>query len=240
MKITVFLFLAVCLATIAISSANTKPHVVTTHQGASGAAGGTKGGKGKTYEEHKAVETGEKTSKHDKASTKKGHKSSELHRTEDLEQGGKKHKHGHSDKHSSSHHGGGGDSHGAKFGEASKKSKANYKKGFREQFHKDELKNHDSFYSNGEKSGTYNIFGQQGSKYGSESGAKLAGGSFKSLKSEGKHGKASKKANGHHKAEKKAHKSAKAAKSSYAKGGKYAKKGGKKGGKQYKQHSTSQ
>lgn len=49
--------------------------------------------------------------------------------------------------------------------------------GFREKYSKDEQKKSSSFYSKGNKSGDYNLFGEENDKHGSEKGDKYSGSS---------------------------------------------------------------
>lgn len=48
--------------------------------------------------------------------------------------------------------------------------------GFREQYHKNEHRKHDSYYSNGHKSGSWQNFGVKGSKFQSNNVAKSSHG----------------------------------------------------------------
>ncbi|KAJ8965575.1 hypothetical protein NQ314_004035 [Rhamnusium bicolor] len=127
---------------------------------------------GKKYSEEKHVKKSEKSSVHDEEKARKGVSFKDLRKIDDEEGGGKKTVHHSKGSHKSYKKSGGASAHGAKFQEGSKRKKNNYKKGFREKYHKDEEKNHDSFYSNSQKSGEYKVFGKKHAKHSAQSTAK--------------------------------------------------------------------
>ncbi|XP_076263285.1 uncharacterized protein LOC143198148 [Rhynchophorus ferrugineus] len=228
MRIAAFLVLALC---IAIAAAVTTPHYEVQEVREGGAEQDEKAHK---FSNVKVAHAANKKTHHETESANQGKKGTELHTVEDEEGGGKKHHSHGGGSHASSHHDQGNGHHGLKYAEGSKKKKERFEKGFAEKFHKDELKKHDSFFSDGEKSGSYNIFGQKGAKYGSQAVHKHGVASSKNAKSEGKHGKSGKGASGHHSSGKKGSKTQGGNKSHYAHSEKHAKKGGKKGGSQHK------
>lgn len=106
--------------------------------------------------------------------------------------------------------------------------------GFRELYHKDEEKKHDGFYSSAHKSGQYEIFGSKHAKHQLQEYFKKQKNNHKVSKSENGHGKSGKKVGGHNVEEKQGHQAEKSFATHHDQKDKWAKKGGKKGGKQYK------
>ncbi|XP_044269445.1 nuclear speckle splicing regulatory protein 1-like [Tribolium madens] len=204
------------------------------HHSKSGEAAGKQDEKGAKHSEFNHVKKSGKSSKHDVEKARKGQSLNELHKKVNAEKKGKKTKYHAKDGYKSLNEHSGGSGHGAKFQEAAKKKKLNYKKGYREQYHKDEHKKHNTFYSNSHKSGEFEVFGQKHKKYNSKYSAKKQVENHKLAKDQNDYKKASKKAGGHDMSEKKAFKDQKATKSHHNHQEKWAKKGGKKGGKQYK------
>ncbi|XP_044729661.1 uncharacterized protein DDB_G0283357-like [Chrysoperla carnea] len=99
------------------------------------------------------------SSKHDETSAKKGQTTHTHKTTEDEEKSGKKHSSHDSANHSKHHHNANHEKHQGKYSDGHKAKKTNLLKGYRQQYHKHERKNHDSFWNNGEKKGNYEKFG---------------------------------------------------------------------------------
>ncbi|KRT86892.1 hypothetical protein AMK59_1197, partial [Oryctes borbonicus] len=180
---------------------------------------------GEHHATNKHVKKGGKSLSHDEELSSKGHNAAVHHKKDDAEGSGKKslvYEHGsHSDHHAAG--GGAHEAHEAREGEKFRKGQS--VKGFREQYHKNEHKKHDSYYSNGHKSGSWKNFGLKGSKYQAHKVDKDDHGKHIVLKSNEKHSKQSKKSSGHKTDDHKGHKSEKGKKSGHSKHEKWAKNG---------------
>ncbi|XP_023018383.2 uncharacterized protein [Leptinotarsa decemlineata] len=203
------------------------------HHSSHAVAGTKDHGHGEHLSEHKHETSSGGSSKHDVEKRKKGQKGNVLHKIEHEEGGGKKSHHNSEDSHSSSKKHGGGSQHGLKFGEGSAKKKVNFKKGFSEQYHKDESINHDSFYSKADKNGEFEIFGQKHSKYKTQEFEKKNLGKHKKSGANNSHGRSSKKVGGHNKQAHKGHQAQSGSKSHAKHSNKYGRKSSNHGGKQY-------
>lgn len=84
------------------------------------------------------------------------------------------------------------------------------------------------------KSGEYEVFGSKHNKHQLQSFVKKQKNNHKAGKAEDAHGKSGKKVGGHNVEEKQGHQGQKAFSTHHEQKDKWAKKGGKKGGKQYK------
>ncbi|XP_019872551.1 filaggrin [Aethina tumida] len=237
MKLSFVLVLSVWLTVLCLSEANTPPHAVNPdHHHAKSieqAHGDQK--KDEKHVVHKQTKKSGKKSSHDEETSNKGEKLNEKHVKTDDEHGGKKTEHFSQAGHQSFKQLQEDSQHGAKAQEGAHHKKGNYKKGFREKYHKDELKKHDSFYSNSHKSGEYNVFGKKSQKHQTHSLTKKKANNHKNQKSEDRHGKSGKSLTGQNVDVKKGHQESKAGKSHHEHSTKWAKKSSKKGGKQFKQ-----
>ncbi|XP_018568502.1 hornerin [Anoplophora glabripennis] len=232
MKLVVILFLAVVLAVICTADADTH-HLDFEADSHQSSGGGVDNKSGKKYSDHKHTKKSGKRSKHNEVKGRKGIDYKELQSVEDEEGGGKKTKFHTQGTHKSYKKSGGGSAQGLKYEESSDHKKNNLKKGFREKYHKDEKKNHDSFFSNSHKSGEYKVFGKGHEKHSAKTSAKKQGSSRKKGKSERAHAKSAKKVGGHSVVEKKGHQQIKGSKGQHSKAASSGKKGGNSGGKQH-------
>ena len=126
----------------------------------------------------------------------KAHKENKLtvkHKTHDVENGGKKLEHFEDNHHQSHKKSNVASQHGAKHKQAAKDKKTHYNKGFREQYHKDEHKKHDSFFSNDHKAGEYHVYGGKNHKYNDNHYNKNGHGKYTSGKHSEHYGKNGKK-----------------------------------------------
>ncbi|CAH1283137.1 unnamed protein product [Diabrotica balteata] len=232
MKVCLIVSLVLCLSCISLA---VEVKHKSSHSAAQGHGHDDKGGQ-VVVKKHGS--SSGKSSKHDEAHANKGQELQDLHKTSHLEKGGKKTSHNEEGGHQSAKHSSGGSHHGLKYQEGKKHKKANYLKGFREKYHKDESNKHDSFFSNGEKSGEFEIFGKKNSKYSSESFAKKKGKNHKNASSAKTGGKAYKSGKTHHDSDAKAHKGQGGFEKHHKSADKYAKKHASHGGKKYKVHSV--
>ncbi|XP_056648893.1 uncharacterized protein LOC130453274 [Diorhabda sublineata] len=229
MKICLVLFLVLCVSCIALAEHKTS------HSSVQGQGHENKGGH---TSERKHGKYSGKSSKHDNEHVTKGEDFEDLHKKSSLEKGGKKSSHFDEDSYKSSHKSGGGSGHGLKYEEGNKHHKGNYLKGFREKYHKDESKKHDSFFSSGEKGGQYAIFGKKNSKYSSDSFSKKKGNNHKNSASAKSGGKAYKSGKTHHVSDSKGHQGQGGFEKHYKSGDTFGKKHSSHGGKKYKSHSV--
>lgn len=194
-------------------------------------------GHAQTGDQHaaqKSVKRVGKKSKHDEETARKGQHETVQHKVQDAEHGGKKHKSHEEDHHQSHKKAGAHSEHGAAFQDAAKHKKTGFSKGFREQYHKNEHKKHDSFYSNGHKSGDWKIYGSKKSNHHGQKFDKDDHGKHITVKSLEKHGKQGKKASGHNVGEEKGHKSSNGKKTSHEHQEKWAKKSQQKANDKHK------
>ncbi|CAG9855729.1 unnamed protein product [Phyllotreta striolata] len=195
---------------------------------------GSNDNKGKKIVEVKQTETSGKTTKHDEEFSKKGQDSKDLHKSSHKEKKGKKTSHHAEDSHKSSKHSAGDAKSGLIYASGKKHKKGNYLKGFREKFHKDEEKKHDSFFSNGEKSGEYEVYGKKKSKHATDSFNKDQKKARKNSSSGKSGGKTYKSAKGHHDSDHKSHATQGGVKTHHKNSEKHGKKHAAHGGKKYK------
>ncbi|KAG5894414.1 hypothetical protein JTB14_033159 [Gonioctena quinquepunctata] len=188
-------------------------------------------GKHSSDQSHKSGD--ESSSKHDVEKKAKGQKFKSLHATEDEEGAGKKSQHHSETSHSSFKKDGGKSKHGLKFQEGSGRKKFNFKKGYNEKYHKDESTKHDSFFSNADKTGEYEVFGQKHSKYKNPAFEKKNQGKHKKSGSSNAHGRSSKKAGGHNEQDHRGHQGQSGSKSHHKHASQHGKKSSSHGGKQY-------
>ncbi|CAH0547817.1 unnamed protein product [Brassicogethes aeneus] len=234
MKIAFILFLVTWLTVISLADSVPQSLAATVHHTKSVEQAHGDHKNAQKHSTHKQTKKSGKMSQHDVDMAKKGEKLVEKQVKTEAEHGGKKIEHFAEAGHKSFKQLQEDSQHGAKFQEGKHHKKGNFKKGFREKYHKDELKKHDSFFSNSHKSGQYKIFGKKNQKHQSNSVAKKKGNNHKKSKSDETHGRSLKKLSGHNIDLKSGHQNEKTTKSHHERASKYAKKGGKKGGKQYK------
>ncbi|RZC38469.1 hypothetical protein BDFB_011061 [Asbolus verrucosus] len=171
--------------------------------------------KGEKIVEYKHIKKSGKSKKHDEEKIHKGEVLKDAHKKVTADGGGKKSKYHTKDGHKSSNDHSGASEHGAKFEE-------------------DEHKKHNSFYSNAHKSGEFEVYGQKHAKFNSRLSSKKKVENHKAAKDRNDYKKSLVKVGGHDAEDQKGHKDEKATKSHHSHHEKWAKKGSKKGGKQYK------
>ncbi|KAK5640213.1 hypothetical protein RI129_011024 [Pyrocoelia pectoralis] len=149
------------------------------------------------HKESKHVKTSGHNQHHDSEKSHKGEKATLTHKTHDNESGGKQLEHFNGNHHQSHKKSGAGSEHGAKHKHAAKDKNNHYSKGFREQYHKDEHKKHDSFFSHGHKAGEYHVYGGKNHKYHDNQYIKNGHAKHTAAKHAEHYGKAGKKSDKH-------------------------------------------
>ncbi|KAK4873062.1 hypothetical protein RN001_015091 [Aquatica leii] len=223
MKIAVILLSASFLCILSVAAADSHSHhPQTVEHHVKHTEGHDNLKKGNHHEEHKHAKKAGKNHHYDEEKLHKDNKAVK-HKVEDAEKGGKKSEHHESDHHQTHKRAGAVAQHAAKNKQGAKDKKIHYSKGFREQFHKDEHKKHDSFFSNDKKAGEYHVYGGKNHKYQSNHYSKDNRGKYVVAKSADHSGKSGKKSDNHKIAVKKAYQQESGNNKQYAKHNKWAK-----------------
>ncbi|XP_065160737.1 transcription elongation factor B polypeptide 3-like [Atheta coriaria] len=219
MKITVLLIVVLCTIYIADSTTVKPAHHISKH-----VAVDSQHSKQGKHVENKAHKKSGKDAKHHVETANKGQHGSISHKIADEEKALKKTTSMSEGNHQSHKKAAAHQEHAAKHAEAAKHKKTNVLKGFHEKYHKNEHKQHDSFYSHAKKSGDWKTYGMKRSKFDNEKFDKNELKKKIALKSLEKNGKATKKASGHKVEEHKAYKGDKSKKQAHDKLIKFGKK----------------
>ncbi|KAF5281023.1 hypothetical protein FQA39_LY05228 [Lamprigera yunnana] len=188
--VSLFSILSATSADLHLHHPQTVEHHVVKH--VTHAEGHDNAKKANAHDQHKHVKKSGKNQHHDEEKSRKETKLELKHKVDDAETGGKQSEYHDGDHHQSHKRAGAVAQHGAKYKTASHDKKTQHSKGFREQFHKDEHKKHDSFYSNDKKSGEYHVYGGKNHKYHNNHFTKNGHGKFNTGKSTGHYEKTAK------------------------------------------------
>ncbi|CAH1993940.1 unnamed protein product [Acanthoscelides obtectus] len=203
--------------------------------------GGKEGGGHEKHSSHYDKEKGKTKSGnvkvHDEEEAKKGSDLEWIHAHDEAEEGGKKHKHHGKKYHESYEDENGEDGFGGKYEDSQKHKKLNYRKGYREKYHKDEAEKHDRFFSNADKSGEYEIYGKGHAKHSSNKHYRAKENNHKEKTDKKKYGKKSKGEKGHHDSDRKVHQSSGGKETHHNHHDSWGKKHKHKGGNKYQYNS---